>query len=101
MPEIKVNKVELALQLNALNLAGEAISVDVSSITSDGVDTLDTSLKYIEQHKQIADLMDLYKQLIAKDAGDIKSMQNAVSQLDIMMSQSFTNTFQNPLMNKK
>lgn len=96
MSEIKVNKMELVLQLDALNSAGESINIDVSSITSDGVETLNTSLKYIEQHKQIADLMDLYKQLIAKDAKDIKAMQNAVSQLDVIMSQSFTGSLQSP-----
>jgi len=99
MSEIKVNKELLAVQLSSLNAAGAAISTDVSAITSDGVDTLAVSLKYIAQHKQIADLMDLYKQLVAKDAGDIKEMQNAVSSLDLMMSQSYTGLLQNPFQN--
>lgn len=95
MSEIKVNKVELSLQLNALSLSGTLIDTDVSSVTSEGVETLTTSLKYIEQHKQIAELMDLYKQLVIKDAAEIKAAQNAFSSLDSTVSRSFENTLMN------
>ncbi|MEE0931030.1 MAG: DUF5344 family protein [Acutalibacteraceae bacterium] len=95
MSEIKVNKVELSLQLNALSLSGTLIDTDVSGVTSEGVETLTTSLKYIEQHKQIAELMDLYKQLVIKDAAEIKAAQNAFSSLDSTVSRSFENTLMN------
>lgn len=95
MSEIKVNKVELALQLNALSLSGGLIDTDVSGVTSEGVETLSTSLKYIEQHKQIAELMDLYKQLVQKDAADIKAAQKAFSSLDSRVSRTFENTLMN------
>lgn len=96
MSEIKVNKVELSLQLNALSLSGTLIDTDVSGVTSEGVETLTTSLKYIEQHKQIAELMDLYKQLVIKDAAEIKAAQNAFSSLDSTVSR-----LENTLMNMK
>ena len=95
MSEIKVNKIELDLQLNALNLSGVTIDTDVSGVTSDGVETLVTSLKYIEQHKQIAELMNLYKQLVIKDAADIRAAQNTISSFDSMVSGWLNNTTMN------
>lgn len=95
MSEIKVNKIALDFQLNALSMSGVTIDTDVSGVTSDGVETLVTSLKYIEQHKQIAELMNLYKQLIIKDVADIRAAQNTISSFDSTVSGWLNNTTMN------
>lgn len=91
MSEIKVNKEGLANQLSLLKTSGNDIDVSTSGVSSDGVDTLVTSMKYIQQHKQIAELLSLYKQLITKDADDIKEMQNAVSTMDRLIAGNIDN----------
>ncbi len=91
MSEIKVNKEGLAYQLEIMKTSGNDIDVSTSGVSSDGVDTLVTSMKYIQQHKQIAELLSLYKQLISKDADDIKEMQNAVSTMDRLIAGNIDN----------
>ena len=91
MSEIKVNKEGLAYQLEIMKTSGNDIDVSTSGVSSDGVDTLVTSMKYIQQHKQIEELLSLYKQLISKDADDIKEMQNAVSTMDRLIAGNIDN----------
>lgn len=74
-----------------MKTSGNDIDVSTSGVSSDGVDTLVTSMKYIQQHKQIAELLSLYKQLISKDADDIKEMQNAVSTMDRLIAGNIDN----------
>lgn len=89
MREIKLHKQLLAIQIGSLKDACSNIDTSGAEVSNDGVSTLDTSVKYIEQHKQISELLKIYKQLIEKDAEDIKEMQKAVTLLDVSISETF------------
>ncbi len=89
MKEIKLDKLGLEIQLQSLEAAGKNIETSNTEVPDEGVNTLVTSMKYIEQHKQIAELCELYKQLIAKDAADIRNMQQKVSILDSQIANMF------------
>lgn len=85
MAEIKFNNFGLDRQLLALKTAANNIETN-TQISDEGVNTLSASMKYIEQHKQIGELYELYKKLILKDVIDINHMQQEVSILDRHLS---------------
>ena len=88
MAEIKIFDLNLEVQILAFQAAGNKIDTS-KEVPNEGVNTLSTSMKYIEQHKQIGELCELYKQLIAKDAADIRRMQYDISQLDKALANLF------------
>lgn len=91
MSAIKVNLVNLETEINTFRDAGNNISTAKTNIDSSGVNTLDTCLKYIEQHKKIASLLNVCKSLINKDAEDIDKMKHSVTKLDEDISSVYLN----------
>lgn len=89
MREIKFDKLLLGMEVNSLSNAGNSISTQDSEISADDVRTLQTCVKYIEQQKKIAVLLELYKRLINKDVLDINEMQRATFDLDMSISKMF------------
>lgn len=88
MAEIKFNNFILNCQLNELKTAANNIETN-TQISDEGVNTLSAGMKYIEQHKRIGELWELYKKLIIKDVIDINHMQQEVSILDRHLSNQF------------
>ena len=88
MAEIKIFNMDLEVQVLYFELAGNKIETS-KEVPDEGVNTLVTSMKYIEQHKQIGEVCELYKKLIAKDAGDIRRMEHGIFELDKALSKMF------------
>ena len=62
-----------------------------TSVSTDGVSTLKTSVKYVQQHKDISKLLKLYRELLLKDAGDLEKMVVEVEMLDDRISKESYN----------
>lgn len=89
MGEIKINLIALDGEICTFRSAGDNISTSDADIDSSGVNTLETCLKYIEQQKKIALLLDVCKNLVIKDAGDVEMMKGTVAGLDAIISSVF------------
>lgn len=94
MSEIKYN-LGLSNEISSLTGSGSALNSTSSEISSDGVSTLDTAVKYIDQHGQIAELLNLYKKLILKDASDLSQTMETVSTTDLLLSNNLNLTIIN------
>ena len=81
MTEFKVTK-KLSGEIASVKKSGNALNDDYTKIPVDDVKTLDTAVHYIEQHKQIKELIGLYKELVLKDVKDMNSMVKEVEALD-------------------
>lgn len=88
MPEFKIDSFLLSALISNMSTKGAEIATD-SEVSNEGVDTLQTAVKYVSQQEKIVEVLELYKQLIAKDAGDIREMQGAATALDLTISNSF------------
>lgn len=94
MSEIKFN-LGVSNEISSLTSSGVALNNDFSEISADSVSTLDTAVKYIDQHGQIAELLNLYKQLIIKDASDLSQTMETVSTTDLLLSNNLNLTIIN------
>lgn len=81
MNEFKITKA-LSAEVSDIGNSGENINDDYSLIPSIGVDTLQTALGYISQHKEIKGILDLYKDLVSKDVADLKNMIAEIEAMD-------------------
>lgn len=79
---------EIVEQVSELKSACEAVNKGYSDIGSDGVETLTTATRYIEQAINIKSLFDLYRALISKDINDINSMIGQVVIMDETIANS-------------
>lgn len=94
MSEIKFN-LGVSNEISSLTSSGAALNSDSSEISADSVSTLNTAVKYIDQHGQIAELLNLYKQLIIKDASDLSQTMETVSTTDLLLSNNLNLTIIN------
>lgn len=85
--EFKVVKDQLEAEVSNLRGAAECLSTD-GNISSDGVSTLRTCMRYIRQQGEIAELMKKYRQLVEKDCQDISEMIRFSAQVDNDIAQS-------------
>lgn len=72
-------------EINSFESPGGSFSGS-SAVSTDGVSTLKTSVKYVNQHKKIATLLNLYRQLLEKDASDLRAVVEETEQLDARIS---------------
>ena len=73
MGEFKIGK-GLVGEISSLRDSGNSINDGYTTISSDGVSTLKTSVSIISQHTSIKCLLDLYKSLILRDAQDLDNL---------------------------
>lgn len=89
MAEFKLSQ-KFRDEISELKNAGDTMNSSAAEISSEGVDTLKTSMKYIEQHEEIIELMNLFRSLVIKDAGDLETMMAAVEDADTASAQEYT-----------
>ncbi|MEE1172657.1 MAG: hypothetical protein U0K87_09895 [Ruminococcus sp.] len=87
MSEIKYD-MDLTRNITLLANTGGLLNQSATTISADGVSTLDAAVKYIEQHKQIKEIINLYKKLIIKDAADLSQTVENVKTTDLLLSNS-------------
>lgn len=68
-------------EINSFESPGSSFTNN-SAVSTDGVSTLKTSVKYVNQHKKISKLLDLYRQLLEKDANDLRAVVKETEQID-------------------
>lgn len=76
-------------EIDAVRNSGQTVNSSASELPSDGVDTLKTSMRYIEQHSSILELMKLYGELLIKDAKDLDEMMMAIQNADTANASGF------------
>ncbi len=81
MVEIKIND-RFSDEVEALRQAGKMLNDDYVTLDDAGVDTLQTAVKYIEQHHQIKELLDQHKNLLLKDAEDFDQLVQTMKTAD-------------------
>lgn len=89
MAEFKITE-KLSDEIAGVKKTGKKINDDYKKVSSEDVDTLDTAVEYLEQHKRIKKLLELYKELVLKDVKDMKSMVKEVEEMDKSISSSHT-----------
>lgn len=82
MAEFKVNSAQLEAELGQLEAAANNLTTNGADISSEGVSTLKTSMRYIEQQKEIGKIIGLYAELLRKDIRDIRAMQASAEKMD-------------------
>lgn len=82
MTEFKLTK-EFSDDIESLRSAAEKVNSSASVISTDGIGSLKTSVRYTEQHKAIMELMTMYEELLLKDASDLNEMVTTVEAADI------------------
>lgn len=87
MGEFKISK-DLAGEISSLRDSGNLINDGYTTISSDGVSTLKTSVSIISQHASIKCLLDLYKSLLLRDAQDLDDLVNEANEMDAAISAS-------------
>ncbi len=87
MSEIKYD-MDLTSDIVVLANTGSSMNVSATSISADEVSTLEAAVKYIEQHNQIKEIINLYKRLILKDASDLWQTLENVKTTDLLLSNS-------------
>ncbi len=81
MAEFKVSP-GLSGEVNTFKSKGEALAADGVNVDKSDVKTLKTSMEYIQQQKDIRNLLRLYAELVKKDAKDMNKMIKDVEQMD-------------------
>lgn len=81
MAEFKVNP-SLKGEITSFNNAGNEINTDIVSVTTSGVSSLKTSVKFVEEHKSIKQLLNLYQKLITNEVKDLNAMMKSAQDLD-------------------
>lgn len=81
MSEFKVTS-GVDAQIAAFKTAGENLNDGFSATGSDGVSTLSTAMAAIAEQKAIRKLLNLYIQLITKDAADLTEMVETARKAD-------------------
>ena len=87
MSEIKYD-MDLTKDIVTLANTGSSLNGFATSISADEVSTLEAAVKYIEQHKQIKEIINLYKSLILKDASDLSQTLENVKTTDLLLANS-------------
>jgi hypothetical protein len=90
MSEIKINHLKVMQQTSMLKVAGYALKTEDSKIPGENLNTLAASMKFIEQQEKIIELLELYKQLVIKDAQDIENMNTAAMDQDKLIESIFS-----------
>lgn len=87
MGEFKIGK-GLVGEISGFRDSGNLINDGYTTISSDNVSTLKTSVSIISQHASIKCLLDLYKSLILRDAQDLDNLVNKANEMDATISAS-------------
>lgn len=87
MGEFKISK-NLAGEISSLRDSGNLINDGYTTISSDDVSSLKTSVSIISQHASIKCLLDLYKSLLLRDAQDLDDLVNEANEMDAAISAS-------------
>ena len=77
-----IMKSGLAGDISSFQNAGGSLTSGISGVKGGGLDSLKTSVKYVEEHKAIMDLLALYQKLVEKDAADLRNMMQSTQNLD-------------------
>lgn len=89
MLEFKISN-SIIFEAAALKGAGQALNSDYAELSSSELSTLSTSVKYINQHRQLKELIESYAALIEKDASDLLKMQSSTTHMDDYIAGSFS-----------
>ncbi len=81
MVEVKFNPL-LFGEIIQFGNDGKEINADVESVSAEGVSSLKTSVKFVEENNDIQQLLKLYQKLILKDVADLNEMMTSAEQLD-------------------
>lgn len=85
MNEFKVTNA-LDGEIESLKKAGNNLNQNSASTGTDGL-SLNCCDLYVEQEKEIARLLNLYKALVVKDAEDLAKMAASVREIDKKISE--------------
>ena len=80
MAEFKLSSAFLS-EVNAFSNAGIMLNDGYCTLDKGALD-LSTAERYIEQHRQIKELLDAYIELLKKDESDLEKMHDAVQNMD-------------------
>lgn len=89
MAEFKISKA-LSSEISTLKSKGEAINDGYSATPTDGVSTLSAAVAFINEQKDIKKMLELYGQLLAKDANDLTEMVKSVEEADKKASKTYS-----------
>lgn len=82
MAEFKVSD-SLTGEISAFRSTGASLNDGTAKVEmGPGIATLKTGRRFVKEHSSIIQLMQLYQQLIAKDAEDLMKMKEAADTLD-------------------
>ena len=87
MAEFKINPV-LTKEISALREAGRVINDGYTTVSSDDVSTLKTSVSIIDQHSRIKRLLNLYLGLLLRDAQDLDDLVAEAREMDATIALS-------------
>ena len=85
MAEFKVSDA-ITPQIAEFRRAGNGLKDGYAKTDDEGVSTLDTANAYIRQQEKLYALIDLYNQLVQKDAKDLDDMVAAAKELDAKLA---------------
>lgn len=85
MAEFKVSD-SITPQIADFRKAGNQLNDSYAKTDADGVNTLNAANAYISQQDKLRALLDLYNQLVQKDAKDLDDMVTAAKALDAKLA---------------
>ncbi len=89
MAEFKISKA-LSSEIATLKTKGSAINDDFSAATTDDVSSLSAAVAFVKEQKQIKQMLELYSQLLVKDANDLAEMVKTVEAADQAASKTYS-----------
>ena len=69
-------------EITAMKNAGDALGDVSDSISGDNVSTLKTAVRFASEHQSIMELVALYRELVDKEASDLREMKRTAEELD-------------------
>ena len=85
MLEFKVTD-DIDLDIGNVNQSGNALNAEFANFPVDNLTTLKTAVKFHNQNNNIKILLDLYKELVIKDAKDISDMVKEARKMDEILA---------------
>lgn len=89
MAEFKITKA-LSSEISTLQSDGNAINDGFKATPSDDVSSLSAAMEFIKEQKQIKQMLELYSQLLVKDANDLTEMVKTVEAADQAASKTYS-----------
>lgn len=92
MSEFKINS-DFTTEVEDLGISAGALNLFYYDIELPEVNTLNTANKIIAQNRAIKEVIELYKELLNKDVGDVKAFIAEAEKLDDSTAMKFSSTY--------